>query len=187
MAKIKESIEEFTPDPRLVDERGVTKQRMRHAGSDHEVGDTGQVTMRGDPLERALRKKLRDTGRPLINADEYNAGIKYRLHWYHSGIAPMIGSVDLGGVSARNVFAYGPMPKSEQQLFHRQRYREACQHVGMRTEIILTNVICREKHLEEIGRVALGMNTRERAELAASALFVNGLDMLVELWGMRTR
>lgn len=187
MAKIKEAIENFKPDSRLVDERGATKQRMGHARYDFESGDTGQITMRDDPLERALRKKLRDTGKPLINSDQYNAGIKYRLHWYHAGIAAVIGSMDLGGVFSRNVFAYGPMPKSEQQVFHRQRYSQACQRVGMRTEIILTDVICRERALDEIGMAVLGMKNRDRSEIAVKALFVNGLDMLVELWGLRTK
>ncbi len=44
MAKIKEAIEEFTPDARLVDERGPTAQRLHHAGPNHEAGHSGQIT-----------------------------------------------------------------------------------------------------------------------------------------------
>ncbi len=190
MAKIKEAIEEFTPDARLVDERGPTAQRLHHAGPNHEAGHSGQITMRDCPLEKALRKKFKSPEGmmvTLIGPDQYNAGIKFRLHWYHSGIAPTIGSMDLGGIAARNVFAYGPMPKSEQQLFHRQRYRQACERVGLRTELVLSDVICREKPLDEIGMAQLGIGNRPQAESAVKALFVNGLDLLVELWGLRTR
>jgi hypothetical protein len=59
--------------------------------------------------------------------------------------------------------------------------------VGMRTEKILADVICWERELDEIGKAQLGISNRPQAEAAVRALFINGLDMLVELWGLRTK
>jgi hypothetical protein len=75
----------------------------------------------------------------------------------------------------------------ERQIFHRQQYKAACDRVGMRTEKILADVICWERELDEIGKAQLGISNRPQAEAAVRALFINGLDMLVELWGLRTK
>lgn len=185
MAKPRTIIEEFQPDPRLVDERGATVHRLRKSDGLHESGSTGTTTMRDCPLERALRKPLRGAkDKTLIDHDQYNAGIKFRHHWFHAGFAPSIGSADLNRVFSRAKSGAGA---SERQIFHRQQYQAACRHVGMRTEKILADVICWELPLDEIGHAQLGMNSRQSAEVAVKALFSNGLFMLVDLWGMRTK
>ncbi len=174
MAKVKENIEDFTPDPRATDQRGPTRERLR--GKDYDIATTGAVRMR-DPLERALRKKI-------IEVYHYTAGTKFRHHWYHSGFAPHIGSMDLNKVFAMESAGEAVV---ERQIFHRQQYKSACERVGMRTEKILAEVICWEKELDEIGKAQLGISNRPQAEAAVKALFVNGLDMLVDLWGLRTK
>lgn len=184
MAKIREAIEEFKPDPRVVDERGPTRQRAQHAGEELEVVDTGTQRVR-DPLERLLKKPIRGTKKTVIDRDEYTAGIKFRHHWYHSGFAPSIGSSDLNRVFSGSVF--GPSAKSEQQIFHRQQYKAACEKVGMRIERILSDVICWEKPLDEIGMAALGYSDRRPAEVAVKELFKTGLGLLVDLWGLKTK
>src|SRR5678816_1044553 len=50
-----------------------TVERIRRAGADFERGDTGQITMRDSPLERAH-------ARELITHHQYSAGQKYRHH-----------------------------------------------------------------------------------------------------------
>jgi hypothetical protein len=175
MAKIKEAIEDFRPDPRTVDERGPTRERLSKLRGEHDTAATGALRMR-DPLERILRKKL-------IEPYHYNAGTKFRHHWYHSGFAPHVGSMDLNKVFS--VASGGGA--AERQIFHRQQYAKACERVGMRTEKILADVICWERDLDEIGKAQLGISNRPQAEAAVKALFVNGLDMLVELWGLRTK
>lgn len=174
MAKIKENLEDFKPDPRTIDERGPTRERL--ARGDHDTAYTGAIRMR-DPLERALRKQI-------IEPHHYNAGIKLRHHWYHSGFAPHIGCMDLNKVFS---VASGGPAAVERQIFHRQQYKIACERVGMRTEKILSDVICWERELDEIGKAQLGISNRPQAEAAVKALFANGLDMLVELWGLRTK
>lgn len=184
MAKPRTIIEEFVPDARLVDERGATIHRFRKSDGLHESGQTGTTTMRDCPLERALRKPVRGKSYTLIDRDQYNAGIKFRHHWFHAGFSPSIGSADLNRVFSS---AKSGMAASERQVFHRQQYQAACKHVGMRTEKVLADVICWELPLDEIGHAVLGMDSRQSAEIAVKALFSNGLFMLVDLWGMRTK
>src|SRR5262245_25699810 len=100
-----------------------TPERMRRAGADFERGDTGQITMRDSPLERAL-------ARNVITQEQYATGQKYRHHWYHAGLNDPIGSIDLARISGTDLGAFSGMAKTENQLFHRQRYREAVQAIG---------------------------------------------------------
>src|SRR5262249_56461390 len=96
---------------------------MGRAGADFEQGDTGQITMRDSPLERLL-------ARNVITQEQYGAGQKYRHHWYHAGLNDSIGSIDLARVSGTDLGAFSGMARTENQLFHRQRYREAGQAIG---------------------------------------------------------
>ena len=78
----------------LVEYRALpTTERLRRAGRDIERGDTGQITMRDSPLERAL-------ARSVITQEQYLAGQKYRHNWYHAGLSDCLGSVDLTRVFA---------------------------------------------------------------------------------------
>lgn len=176
MAKPKTAIEDFKPDPRVIDERGATPERIRKAGDDHEAGHDGTRRMRDCPLDRALRKEM-------IDQKQYEAGVKFRHHWYHSGVAPVIGSLDLNKVFSRDVFAFGPMAKSEAQYFHRQQYRAACKRVGLRTELVLSDVICREIALSAVG-AKLGFKNEPQSIAAATVLFQSGLDQLADLWSL---
>src|SRR5215470_9995680 len=96
----------------LVERRALpTPERLRRAGVDVERGDSGQITMRDSPLERAF-------ARNALTAEQYSAGQKYRHHWYHAGLASQLGSLDLNRVLAVDISGYAGMPKTENQLFH---------------------------------------------------------------------
>ncbi len=164
----------------LVDQRArPTAERMRRAGADFERGDTGQITMRDSPLERAL-------ARSVINQEQYSAGQKYRHHWYHAGLADRLGSLDLDRVFARDVGGFSGMAKTESQLFHRQRYREAVQTVGKIGSHVLDWAVCREVPLEQVG-YALGWSSRPQAYAAAAERAKTALDDLCKLWGIGSR
>ena len=75
------------------------------------------------------------------------------------------------------------MARTEVQVFHRQRYREACRTLGLKREYVLSWAICREETLEKIGG-ALGWNNRPQAIAAATELLRDGLDALALLWGV---
>jgi hypothetical protein len=52
----------------LVERRALpTPERLRRAGRDFERGDTGQITMRDSPLERAF-------ARNALTPEQYSAG-----------------------------------------------------------------------------------------------------------------
>jgi uncharacterized protein DUF6456 len=155
---------------------GPTGERLRRAGEDFDRGQTGQVTLRDSPLERARR-------RDVITSQQFNAGVKFRHHWYHAGLAENIGSIDLNRIFARDLTGYSGMAKTEAQVFHRQRYREACRMLGLKREYVLSWAICREEPLEKIG-AALGWNNRSQAIAAATELLRDGLDALALLWGV---
>jgi len=96
---------------RVVDDMGrPTPERLRHAGRDYEVADgrgsAGTMTMRDVPIERALK-------RGQIGGKEYQAGLKFRHHWWHGGMAGQIKSLDLNQVFARDLAGMGHMAKTE--------------------------------------------------------------------------
>ena len=153
-----------------------TPERLRRAGRDFERGDTGQITMRDSPLERAF-------ARNALTPEQYSAGQKYRHHWYHAGLADRLESIDLNRVFAIDLGAYSGMAKTESQLFHRQRYREAAQAVGKIGSHVLEWAVCREIALERVGQT-LGWSSRPQAYAAAVERLKTALDELCKLWGI---
>ena len=153
-----------------------TVERLRQSGDDFERGHTGQLTMRDSPLERALRRQV-------ITPQQHSAGIKYRHHWYHAGLAGNVGAIDLDRVFARDVGNYSGMAKTEAQVFHRQRYREAVTAIGLKGSYVVEWAICREEPLERVGQ-GLGWNNRTQAIAAATETLRTSLDTLCLLWGV---
>jgi hypothetical protein len=152
---------------------------LRRAGKDVARGETGQITMRDAPLERAF-------ARGVLTAEQYSAGQKYRHHWYHAGLSGGLVSVDLNRVWAVDLGAYAGMAKTERQVFHRQRYREAVQALGKISSHVLEWAVCREFALEQIGQ-ALGWTSRPQAYAAALERMKAALDELCRLWGIGNR
>jgi hypothetical protein len=132
--------------------------------------------MRDSPIERAL-------AREVISRPQYEAAIKFRHHWYHGGLAPMLASPDLNRVFAPNVANYSGMAKSESQVFHRQRYREAVSEVGRRGEYVLSLCVCEEQPLAHAG-YGLGWEHKPQAVAVATELLRLGLDRLCALWSI---
>jgi hypothetical protein len=161
----------------LVERRALaTPERLRRAGADFERGHTGQITMRDSPLERAF-------ARNALTPEQYSAGQKYRHHWYHAGLADRLESIDLNRIFATDLGGYSGMAKTEGQLFHRQRYREAAQAVGKIGSHVLEWAVCREMALEQVGQT-LGWNSRPQAYAAAVERMKTALDELCKLWGI---
>jgi hypothetical protein len=78
------------------------------------------------------------------------------------------------------------MAKTENQLFHRQRYREAVQAAGKIGSHVLEWAVCREIPLEQVGR-ALGWSNRAQARAAALERMKAALETLCKLWGAARR
>jgi hypothetical protein len=153
-----------------------TPERLRRARGDFERGHSGQITMRDSPLERAL-------ARGVITQEQYAAAQKYRHHWYHAGLADRLTSLDLGRVDAVDIFNVTGMARTEAQVFHRQRYREAVQAVGKLGSHALDWTVCREVALDRFGET-LGWSNRAQAYAAAVERLKMALDELIRLWGI---
>jgi hypothetical protein len=155
-----------------------TPERMRRAGPEFERGDTGQITMRDSPLERAR-------ARNVVTQEQYSAAEKYRHHWYHAGLSDRLGSIDLERIFATDLGDFSTMAKTESQVFHRQRYREATQAVGKIGSHVLDWAVCRDIPLEQVG-YTLGWSSRPQAYAAAVERMKMALDEVCRLWGIGT-
>jgi len=153
-----------------------TAERLRHADGDFERGHNGQITMCDSPLERVF-------ARGVVSEEQYAAAQKYRHHWYHAGLSDRLGTRDLDHVLAHDLFKFTGMARTETQLFHRQRYREAVQAVGKLGSHVLDWTVCREVPLDRIGET-LGWTNRAQAYAAAVERLKMALDELCRLWGI---
>lgn len=157
-----------------------TNERLRHAGEGFEISETrggaGVMTMRDCPLERAYN-------RGQIQEREYQAGVKFRHHWFHAGMAGHIGSIDFDRIFARDLSSMGHMAKTEAQAFHRQKYREACNEMGPRPAKAVEYLVGAEFEFEKVGRM-FGYNNDPQARAVAMTLLQDGLYRLAHLWGM---
>lgn len=157
-----------------------TAERLRKSGDDFMVGgeDRGVKTyvMRDSPLDRALKKGI-------LSGSEHSALQKYRHHWYHAGQAPHIGSLDLDRIFSGGEIGPAGMPKSEGQVFHRQRWREAQRCLGMRSSAIVDRFVCREENLEVCGQL-IGWNSKPQAIAGAAELVKDAGYRLAKLWGI---
>jgi hypothetical protein len=162
---------------RPADERArATPERLRHAGRDFTRGHSGALTMHDSPLERALARRV-------ITTAQHAAGQKYRHHWYRAGLCDPMGSFDLDRIFATDLGSFTGMAKTENQVFHRQRYREAVAAVGKIGSYVLEAAVCRETALEQVG-YSLGWGSRAQAYAAAAERMKDALETLCALWGI---
>ena len=157
-----------------------TPERLRMAGNDFALGgeDRGikTYTMRDSPLDRAHKKGI-------ISGAEHSALQKFRHHWYHSGQAPAISSLDLDRVFSGEPGGVHGMPKSEGQVFHRQRWLEAQEKLGARSTPVVEMFVCHEGNLEICGQM-LGWNSKPQAIAGAAELVKDAGYRLAKLWGI---
>ena len=193
MAKRKDEPIDREAERRKPDVRGATPERLARAGTDYEVGDDQQGTriyvLRDSPLERMFKRKA-------IDPIEYTALQRFKHHWYHSGLIPSMGSVDLNRIFASDPSNSSGMARSEAQAHHRKQWREACEKInprvpewpeiemlGHRRLIVVDNVACFENSLEVAG-YAIGYKSKFRAIEAASAILRKSGYDLARLWGI---
>lgn len=157
-----------------------TAERLRKAGDDFALGgeDRGVKTyaMRDTPLDRAHKKKI-------ISGAEHSALQKYRHHWFHAGQAPTIRSIDLNRIFAGGDSGPAGMPRSEGQVFHRQRWREAQSCLGLRSAAVVDRFVCSEENLEQCGQM-LGWSSKPQAIAGASEIIRDAGYRLAKLWGI---
>lgn len=176
MAKIKEAIEDFRPDSRLVDERGPTLERIAKTRGEFVTGKGRKtITVRDAPLERMW-------ARDVLSEKQYNGLTKYRIHWYHAGMAGSVGGMDPNHVFATDIGSFG-LANTERQVFHLQQYQRGVVKLGIRKSAIVEMVVCREVPLEEAGR-SLSWGNKAQAIAAATEVLRGCADDLCEMWGL---
>jgi hypothetical protein len=157
-----------------------TAERLAKADGHVDIGDDGQghriYTLRDSPLERLA-------SRGAVAPKEYSALMKFKQHWTHAGLQPSIGSIDLTRVFASDPAGGSGMAKTERQVFHRQRYREAVQLIGLRAALVVERVVCAEHSVEAAG-FALNWRTPAQARAAATELLRDAGERLARLWGI---
>jgi hypothetical protein len=146
------------------DTRGPTPERMRQAQGFVERGNlgrgrTGVVTLRDSPIERAR-------SRNVISQAQYTAALKYRHHWYRAGLASQLSSVELNRIFATDMTSFSGMARTEAQVFHRQRYREAVQHIGMIGASVVYSYTYLDDPTPRIGLIAQDVERRTPGAVA---------------------
>lgn len=163
-----------------VEQGRPTPERMAKAGEAYTLGDDGmggkKYTMVDTPLERMQ-------ARGALDPKEYSALMKFKQHWHHAGLAPSVASMDLNRVFAADPSSASGMARTEQQAFHRQRYRESVRHIGLRASLVVERVVCHEQTLEMAG-LALNWRTPAQARAAATELLRDAGYRLAQLWGI---
>lgn len=160
---------------------GPTPERLRHSQGHYEVGDDQQgaqvYTILDNPLARAL-------ARETINERQYRALTKFKHHHSSAGLEPSYGSADMDRVFSSDVGAFSGMAKTENQVFHRQRYRQAVQIMGMNTSRVVEAVVCAEWTLEDAGTKILAWSHALQARAAVVTILREAGDRLASEWGV---
>jgi len=180
---------EFEPDGRLLDERGPTTERMR--GAEFDVGDTGVITLRQSPVERAVRRRT-------LTERQGKAAEKFYSHWYQAGLAGSAGSADplkVFGTSSD----FTKLFTSERVEAHAWVIRKVIKairerqgtagHRGDHGVQILWLIVCQEVPFREAGeslKDAQGLKFLRgtSAEVMARTILRSALNILIDEWGL---
>lgn len=182
MPKPKTSLKEPAIDNRLLDERGPTKERL--ARTDFDIGDTGTITVRQSPIERAVK-------RGTFTERQGRAAEKFYMHWYRASLAGTIGSAD-----PLKIFSsdgdHSRLCSTEMAEFHYNRVTEALSMIGSKMDgagfrkdhavKLMELVVCRETPFLEAGQTIGFSGTA--AETMARAYMRGNLNILIEEWGL---
>ena len=175
----------YRPRPDATQIADPTPERLAKAAGDVELGDDKHghitITLRDAPLERAFRRQA-------INKAQYDAGAKYRHHWYHGGLCEPLHSLDLNRIFGSDP-AYG-MARTEAQHHHRQQIRRAVEHLmekgdkeGKTCVSIIDSLVLHETPLEQVG-ARFGWGSKAQCIAAATVWFQIALGRLAQMWGI---
>lgn len=185
MAKVKTALTGPALDQRLVDERGPTLERIKQASWDHiEVGDSGVITVRQSPIERAVR-------RGTFTERQGQAAEKFYQHWFRAGLAGSMGSADPLKVFSTSM-DFSRLCKTEMAEFNWFRVKEAMatiaekmDNAGFRADHaqrLMWLIVCQEVPFAEAGQ-AIGFNGDSSDVMARTYMRAN-LNILIAAWGL---
>jgi hypothetical protein len=165
----------------MTDISGPTSERVKRADGFFDITGRGRSNLRFSFLDDALGRAWK---RQQVTGEEYQALRKYSLHWLAGGLAGHIGSVDLNRVLAFNPSAMTGLAKTEKQVEHRRRYREARASIGIRPALVADHVACFDSSMTEVA-LALGYRSPSRGREKAVELLSEAGYRLVRFWDER--
>jgi hypothetical protein len=170
-------------EPRTLPVREVempTPERIAHAGEGYRsviVDGERRTKITEAPLDVLF-------ARGKITPAMYDAGVKFRNHWYLSGLSG-IGAINYGHTIRGEGGTPWAMPLSEKAAYCRAQWREADRALGRgNTRTVVGIVVLDELSLEEAGRRILGIKARSTAITEASDVVKSGLQTLVKHYRM---
>jgi hypothetical protein len=169
MAKIREKLEDFHPDPRLIDDRGMTDERKRRYRT---FTDERGERIRDSPLNLA-------SSRGQITDRQFAAGQKFYHHYFRAGIIEHFPVMNLDRVSG-SVFGSSPTDDSDH---HRSLIIKAFKTLNKRYIWILDWAVIREMPIVEAG-YEMGHRNRAQAHTAGMVRFRDALDDLADCWSL---
>ena len=181
MAKIKTALIEPEIDQRLVDERGPTAERMK--GAEFEVGDSGVLTIRQSPVERAF-------ARGTLTARQLDASERFYAHWRRAQLDGSPQSPDLDRVLGQGSPERMCRTEAEAASFHVigrltgiiRLKRDAAGERGDHTVQVLELIVCRENTFAQAGQI-IGFRGAA-AESRALGHLRGALNILIDEWGL---
>lgn len=182
MSKHKQRLEDFKPPERLIDERGPTAQRL--AKVPYEIGDTGTLTVRQSPIQRAV-------ARGTLTGRQGRAADKFYLHWFRANLAGTVGSSDPLKIFGNNT-DISRLCTTEMAEFHYNRVRQALGAIaekmdkaGFRKDHavkLMGWIVCEEMAFADAGQ-KIGFSGKA-AEIMARTYMRANMNILIEEWGL---
>lgn len=156
--------------------QGTTPERLAKANGNLHV-QNGVQYMRDSMLDCALNRRR-------ISSKQYEAGEKYRHHWYHAGMAGNLISHNFEAI-ARAEALFGGMARTENEAFHRQQYRKARRELE-RVECLnaVEGFVLFDTAPVDLGYALTRWKSRQQAEAAALERIQIGLHVLVGYFGI---
>ena len=133
--------------------------------------------MRDAPIEQ-----LHDQKR--ISESQYQAAEKFRIHWFHSGLAGRVGNMFSGVVGWGNT-SFNTLFGPEDACHHSTQIRLAWDVLGKVQDAreLVYGIVWLERSLVDAGTL-LGWRGAPQARVAAITQLRAALDLLADLWGI---
>ena len=181
MAKSRTPLDDFTPDPKIVDERGPTTEWGRRKA--YTLSDTGTYAA-VSPIARAV-------ARGTLTHRQGRAAEKLYRHWYLAGLAGTCGSADPLKIFGTGMDA-SRLCSTEAAVAHYEAFKRALDEVEKRADdngsrkdharTVLIGVVCEERTMEDVGN-AIGFRGRD-AEVMVRTILRSLLNVLIKRWDL---
>ena len=159
---------------------GPTAERLSKAQGDFVVGDDKQGTkvyhFLDTPLAR-FYKRLGAEDKSDAATDqirhEFVALMKYRDHWYYSGLEARVGGIDMDRVQT----SAGALSGGERQAHHMHVYKKAVAMLGMWPSHVVEHIVCLDRPISQCSAFGIAISPHIFRKMLRDAA-----RKLVEFW-----